>query len=292
MNPSYIRRASIVLSLFACVGCGNDVIARQDAGASDTNVPMDALGADADVPDADAPDADAMMDSALDTGPTEVCGNGVDDDDNGLIDDGCSCGDTTTQSCYPGDSADLGRGACVAGTQTCTGAGDLSGWGECLGAVLPSEDVCGDGIDQDCNGVVDDGADCCSEGMIEGCYDGPPATEGVGVCSPGTRTCTGGVFGDCIGQKLPAANEFCDNGLDDNCNGALDEFCGGSCPFGDVATCCGNVAGGEPDVCNGNLTRFVTLCEDAGMSWTGDRSCSVGGSPSCETCLGGNGCCT
>lgn len=298
MNSSSVRGPNLaLLCLLVCLGCaGNDVVARQDAG-SDTGAPM---GSDAEMPDAtpdgtvpdgSVPDG-AVPDGALDTGPADICGNGVDDDENGLIDDGCSCADASTQPCYPGDAMVLGVGACVAGTQTCIGAGDLAGWGECVGAVLPSEDLCGDGIDQDCNGVLDDGPECCSEGMVEGCYDGPPATEGVGICSAGTRSCVSGTFGACTDQKLPADNEFCDNGLDDNCNGATDELCGGStCPFGDVPTCCGNVAGGDMSTCNGNLIRFVSLCEDAGMTWVGDRGCSIGGSPSCDSCLGGNGCC-
>jgi hypothetical protein len=60
--------------------------------------------------------------------------------------------------CAPGD--DQGRacgtdeGACREGAEarTCTNQCQWSGWGACEGEVAPANEICGDGIDQDCDG--------------------------------------------------------------------------------------------------------------------------------------------
>ncbi len=47
---------------------------------------------------------------------TDECGNGLDDDQNGRIDDGCPCGPGETQSCFSADYPSRGVGACSSGT--------------------------------------------------------------------------------------------------------------------------------------------------------------------------------
>jgi hypothetical protein len=61
----------------------------------------------------------------------------------------------------------------------------------------------------------------CQPGDFLGCYTGPPATKDIGLCKPGVRTCVGGVFGNCEGEVLPAA-EIPDNSHDENCDGVED----------------------------------------------------------------------
>lgn len=88
---------------------------------------------------------------------------------------------------------------------------------------------CEDGF-WDCNGDQVDGCEAQSEcacvpGETIDCYTGfPPATEGVGECQSGLRTCNdnGTGYGACEGQVIPA-QEVCNNGLDENCNGVADE---------------------------------------------------------------------
>jgi hypothetical protein len=46
----------------------------------------------------------------------------------------------------------------------------------------------------------------CQSGESRPCYDGPPGTQGVGRCRPGTETCRmdGSGFGGCEGQVVPS----------------------------------------------------------------------------------------
>jgi hypothetical protein len=84
-------------------------------------------------------------------GVTEICDDGVDNNGNGSVDEGCACARGSTQPCFPGAPANRGVGGCVDGVQVCTGGT----WGECTGGVLPSAEVCDD-KDNDCDGCVDD----------------------------------------------------------------------------------------------------------------------------------------
>jgi len=66
----------------------------------------------------------------------------------------------------------------------------------------------------------------CTAGSTLSCYGGPPGTAGVGACTNGVQTCLpdGSAYGACVGAVLPAA-ETCANGIDDDCDGAIDELC-------------------------------------------------------------------
>jgi hypothetical protein len=93
-----------------------------------------------------------------------------------------------------------------------------------------------DGIDHNCNGVP-------NEGYV------PVATQcGVGACaSSGTRSCVNGNVQDSCVPGTPAANDATCNGIDDDCNGQIDEgfvptatSCGvGACARTGVTSCSG-----------------------------------------------------
>ncbi len=95
---------------------------------------------------------------AGDVGAETACDT-FDDDGDGLVDEGCGCVPGMTQGCYPAPRMTLGRGPCAGGTQGCEGSGEFGTWTECVGAVVPMPDGCGDRVDDDCNGTPDDGAE-------------------------------------------------------------------------------------------------------------------------------------
>jgi len=78
------------------------------------------------------------------------------------------------------------------------------------------------------------GAGSCIEGSSESC--GPEREEGI--CRFGTRTCAGGVWGECAGAVLPAARD-CSSEADNDCDGqpdsTVDDVC--RCPVGGTRAC-------------------------------------------------------
>ncbi|WP_169791592.1 MopE-related protein [Sandaracinus amylolyticus] len=161
---------------------------------------------------------------------SETCANDADDDCDGAVNEegeGCACQPGTTRACYAGPAGTEGVAACAAGEQACLSDG--TGYGDCVGDVLPEPETCANAVDDDCDGAInEDGDGCaCAPGSTSGCYTGPPGTQGVGVCSAGTQTCDalGTAYGACVGETLPAPSETCGDGVDDDCDGTPDDGC-------------------------------------------------------------------
>jgi|GEM_PF-1372739 len=170
----------------------------------------------------------------------EACGNKKDDDCDGKTDEGCGpapeCKDGQSRSCYTGPASTKGKGICKDGTQKCSGGK----WGTCSGQVTPKSEVCGNKQDDDCDEQTDEGcgpAPECTDGQTKGCYTGPSATKGRGLCKGGLSTCKGGKWDTCSGQITPKS-EVCGNKQDDDCDGQTDEDCNGSqCKEGATRSC-------------------------------------------------------
>ena len=150
--------------------------------------------------------------------PEEVC-NGEDDDCNDSIDDGSTAGVGWT---------------CVYGTElSCTidcGEESIIGTGQCPATCMsrdvtdcsPPPEVC-NGLDDDCNGVADDGE---TAGVPWDCVMDADTMCSTACDPPGERTGTGTCPDTCLADDVdpcePPAAEAC-NGRDDNCDGDVDE---------------------------------------------------------------------
>ena len=123
-------------------------------------------------------------------------------EENSLQDGPCKCTPGTQISCYEGAPGTIGVGPCHAGIKTCNADG--LAFGACAGEVLPSADICANSIDEDCNGVVDDGQD----------NDGDGWKTCDGDCCDDPAQCPGG------DPKLvnPGAFEIIGNGINDDCD--------------------------------------------------------------------------
>jgi hypothetical protein len=131
----------------------------------------------------------------------EDCEGNLDDDCDGAVDEGCDCVNGSTKTCYSGSAATEDVGVCHGGTQTCV----LGHWGACVNEVTPSAESC-DGLDNDCNGQLDDGLG--------------QTVCGIGSCQVTTPNCVNGAPQTCTPQA--PGTEICD-GLDNDCNGIVND---------------------------------------------------------------------
>ena len=197
--------------------------------------------------------------------PTEDLCDGLDND--------CD-GETDEDDSRLGGGCSTNMGECVRGTYGC-----LDGSLVCQGGVDPTVETC-NGLDDNCNGVVDDGiADEGSCGTDEG------------ECTAGTRVCLGGRF-VCDGSMGPRLEDC--NGLDDDCDGEVDEElvrdcsneCGvgeESCADGDWVGCTARVA--QPEVCDGADNDCDGSIDEADEGGPLTRSCTEGSCSGVEICL-------
>ena len=215
----------------------------------------------------------------------EVC-NGIDDDCNGMIDDGLGPDHGVGVDCgIQGQGCQKGVTACVGGKIVCNST------------ASPTPEVC-NGLDDDCNGVIDDGS-FPGVGTSCVCDDLDPAKVGVGECRGGRLVCKGAEGLKCDGCVGPAA-EICD-GKDNDCDGVSDRDaqCSGGfacregscallcqagefpCPPGYdckdafcVPNRCRNVVCGASQRCDTNTGGCVDLCYK--VTCASGQTCSAG----------------
>jgi hypothetical protein len=197
-----------------------------------------------------------------------------------VVDTDCAQGSICfSETCFPGCSPIQ---PCQPGFSCCTAqcydlGTDLQNCGSCnnLCPEPPNataacvDGVCGfggcKGVFADCNmdpadgcewNTLQDGPCACVPGTTVTCYFGAPGTENVGTCKSGIATCSasGTGNGPCVGQVLPT-NEKC-NGLDDDCNGSLEDPGCVACDAG-TGSCNGNVGTFCPD----GLSTITETCD-------------------------------
>ena len=132
-----------------------------------------------------------------------------------------------------GDICSAGRGECKdVGRLVCNGAGDAV---ECDASPKPTSNELCDGLDNDCDGEIDNGFG----------EKGDPCTEGEGACeSPGTLVCKADGTGTiCDATPGSPGTESCGNDIDDDCDGDVDEGC--TCDYMGLSD--GICSEGQPD---------------------------------------------
>ena len=221
----------------------------------------------------------------------ESC-DGLDNDCDGAIDNGFSIG-----------AACDGVGACGAGVTECSGPSSTRCSTDVGGSVSEALAEQCNALDDDCDGLVDDGFNVGS------------VCDGVGECGLGTTICTAGGEAACStdpgGPESGAVTEEC-NGLDDDCDGVVDDPFGVGIPCDGVGRCgmgvtecnslhtiiCSTDAGGSQsqvsgevcnaldDDCDGSTDEDWNLgvpCEGIGECGMGVRECDLAGGAICST---------
>ncbi len=175
----------------------------------------------------------------------EIC-NGLDDDCNGVVDNGPMPG--------VGDPCGLGIGLCTLGTNQCTGGQIV------CNAPQPVTEICNT-FDDDCDTFTDEGSSICYPSADGGCTFAGGVWTCRGSCRTGFQSCSGGAPGACQGATI-SATEIC-NGLDDDCDGTVDEGwpnLGGSCTNGQQGPC----------AASGTL-----VCDPADLTTPGHYACTA-----------------
>ncbi|MFO0696846.1 MAG: RHS repeat-associated core domain-containing protein [Polyangiales bacterium] len=174
------------------------------------------------------------------TTPDTNC-NGIDEDCVGGVDDKYQ---PTATTCQPSGAA---AGACVAQGQLKCKSGKLED--SCVPPTMSSSDTTCNGVDDNCNGLVDDGY----VGAATSCQ---PAGAPANVCvSTGAMVCQNGQpVNSCVAQT-PASSDATCNGVDDDCSGAADE------DYVPVATTC-QPQGAAPGAC---VSTGTLTCQAGGL---------------------------
>ncbi|HEX2869911.1 MAG TPA: hypothetical protein VHP33_01620 [Polyangiaceae bacterium] len=189
-----------------------------------------------------------------------------------------------------GQPCDTGlQGACSLGRTDCAAEGTM---GMCRPIIAPGTEAC-DNVDNDCNGMVDDGDGLCAAGEVcdKGTCVGACGT-GEFRCDPGFTCKSGHCIEDACADKVCAAGEACRNG---ECKGACaaDVVCpaGEECQLGRCVDPCKAVTCAAGKVCERGLCVSDCACRGCkeGLQCAADGRCT---DPKCVgvVCAAGEKC--
>jgi hypothetical protein len=178
IRPSILTLSSVLTFAFALAACGPAVTPDNNENCPEANLDNDLLNC-------------GSCGNACETGELCIGGDCTSD---------CEPGQTV--ECYDGAPVTEDVGPCRGGNRTCLPSGH---WSECQGQVLPTTEVCGNGLDENCSGTADENVDS----------DGDGFTTCDGDCCDSS---------ECAQPALvnPGAFDAVGNSLDDDCDGVVD----------------------------------------------------------------------
>ncbi len=155
--------------------------------------------------------------ASINPGAAEVC-NGIDDDCDNQIDNGL----TFLAYYVDGDGDTYGAGVPVIACAPVAGRVTLNGdCNDANAAINPgAAEVC-NLIDDNCNGLTDEGVTLTFYADADGDTYGNPAVSAQGCTAPNGFVANNTDCNDANGAINPGANEVC-NGIDDNCDLLVD----------------------------------------------------------------------
>jgi hypothetical protein len=256
--------------------CGNEV--DEDCSGTPRSEDCDEDGFSVEAGDCDD------SDRTVHPGARELCDDVDNDCDEGVDED-------FYETARLGQSCSVGIGACQnEGVRVCAPSGEHV---VCAGTPKkPGVEIC-DGIDNDCDGLKD-------EGLV------PQVTTcGIGACgAQGTQSCVDGKLVNSCKPGVPADNDATCNAVDDDCDGKADEdFKGGgtscgvgaclaqgtqSCVQGSIVdSCVPGQAAARDDSCNDidndcdgrideDFAIAATTCGVGACVAVGQKTCALG----------------
>jgi hypothetical protein len=196
-----------------------------DGDACDTCTDLDGDGyGDASYPASTCPTDCDDGQADVSPGATELC-DGIDNDCDGTVDEGDAADASTWYADSDGDSFGDAASTTAACSQPSGHVADASDCDDGDAAVNPDADEYCNGVDDDCDGAVDEDdaidaatwyADSDSDGF------GDAASTATACSSPTGYTADATDCDDSDAGVNPAATESC-NGVDDDCDGDVDE---------------------------------------------------------------------
>lgn len=159
--------------------------------------------------------------------------------------------DNEKQDCYLGQPGTDGVGTCHAGVRMCKDSGQ--GWNPCQGQVLPAPDACGNGLDDDCDGTVDNTVDADGDGWTTCDGDCNDSNKDV---NPGAFEITYALVDNDNDPNTPPVIVPGGNAVDDDCDPSTPDNVEPSCSSAEKLTSVGA----------DDLRKAIDLCQTTSLN--------------------------